>query len=110
MSQKERQHLTVNMLGAYLQLFIHQWPELFRGCGLQRPGAADVDQVCYKLLCCHLLLWSTANKAQPAGMLVHKLQLQELEDVKDRVGLGQFMVWANNEQTKAPQGFRWLTR
>lgn len=41
---------------------------------------------------------------------MHKLQLQDLEDVKDRVGLAQFMVWANNEQTKAPQGFRWLTQ
>ena len=42
--------------------------------------------------------------------MVHKLQLQDLEDVKDRIGLAQFMVWANNEQTKAPQGFRWLTQ
>ena len=50
------------------------------------------------------------GEAQPAGLLVHKLQLQELQDVKNSVGLGQFMLWANNEQTKAPQGFRWLTQ
>jgi len=42
--------------------------------------------------------------------MVHKLTLQQLEDVKDHIGLGQFMLWANNEQTKAPQGFRWLTQ
>ncbi len=47
---------------------------------------------------------------QPAGLLVHKLTLQQLEDVKGRVGLSQFMLWANNEQTKAPPGFRWLTQ
>jgi len=47
---------------------------------------------------------------QPAGLLVRKLQLQDLEDVKNHVGLGQFMLWANNQQTKAPQGFRWLTQ
>ena len=50
------------------------------------------------------------GEAQPVGLLVHKLQLQDLEDVKDRIGLAQFMLWANNEQTKAPQGFRWLTQ
>jgi len=47
---------------------------------------------------------------QPAGLLVHKLTLQQLEDVKDHVGLRHFMLWANNEQTNAPQGFRWLTQ
>ncbi len=61
-SEKERQHLTVSMLGAYLQLTLHQWPELFPGCGQQRPDAADVDKVRYKLLCCHLLLYPSANR------------------------------------------------
>ncbi len=41
---------------------------------------------------------------------MHKLTLQQLEDVKDHVGLRHFMLWANNEQTNAPQGFRWLTQ
>ena len=50
------------------------------------------------------------GEQQPAGLLVHKLPLQELESVKDHVGLRHFMLWANNEQTKAPQGFRWLTQ
>ncbi len=50
------------------------------------------------------------GEQQPAGLLVHKLTLQQLEDVKDHVGLRHFMLWANNEQTKAPQGFRWLTQ
>ncbi len=50
------------------------------------------------------------GEEQPAGLLVHKLTLQQLEDVKDHVGLSQFLLWANNEQTKAPQGFRWLTQ
>ena len=51
-----------------------------------------------------------SGEAQPVGLLVHRLQLQDLKDVKDRVKLAQFMLWANNEQTKAPQGFRWLTQ
>ena len=28
----------------------------------------------------------------------------------DHIGLSQFMLWANNEQTQAPPGFRWLTQ
>ena len=50
------------------------------------------------------------GEEQPAGLLVHKLALQELENVKDHLGLAQFMLWANKEQAKAPQGFRWLTQ
>ena len=50
------------------------------------------------------------GEEQPAGLLVHKLTLQQLEDVKDHLGLSQFMLWATNEQTKAPQGFGWLTQ
>ena len=46
----------------------------------------------------------------PAGLLAHNLQLQDLENVKDQLGLSQFMLWANHEQAKAPQGFRWLTQ
>lgn len=47
---------------------------------------------------------------QPAGKLANKLALQQLEDVKGCLGLAQLMLWANNEQTTAPQGFRWLTQ
>lgn len=56
-SEKERQALTISMLSGYLQLPITPWPELFPDCGRQRPDAADVDKVCYKLFicCCDLL-------------------------------------------------------
>ena len=49
------------------------------------------------------------GEEQPAG-LVHKLRLQQLEDVRGCLGLPQFMLWANNERTTASQGFRWLTQ
>ncbi len=51
-----------------------------------------------------------SGEGQPAGLLAHTLRLQELEDELDHIGLSQFMLWANNEQTQAPPGFRWLTQ
>ena len=51
-----------------------------------------------------------SGERQPAGLLAHTLRLQELEDEMDCVGLSQFMLWANNGQTQAPPGFRWLTQ
>ena len=50
-----------------------------------------------------------SGEGQPAGLLAHTLRLQELEDDMHHIGLSQFMLWANNEQTQAPPGFRWLT-
>jgi len=46
----------------------------------------------------------------PAGMLVATLKLQELEDSQWHIGLSEFMLWANHNQTAPPQGFRWLTQ
>lgn len=51
-----------------------------------------------------------SGEEQPAGLLVHTLRLQELEDDMDCIGLSQFMLWANKEQAQAPPGFRWLTQ
>lgn len=51
-----------------------------------------------------------SGEGQPAGLLARTLRLQELEDDMDRIGLSQFMLWANKEQTQAPPGFRWLTQ
>ena len=51
-----------------------------------------------------------SGEGQPAGLLTHTLKLQELEDDVDHIGLSQFMLWANNEQTRAPPDFRWLTQ
>ena len=45
-----------------------------------------------------------------AGMLVATLKLQELEDSQGHMGFSEFILWANDNQTAPPQGFRWLTQ
>lgn len=51
-----------------------------------------------------------SGKRQPEGALVRTLKLQDLENDKDHMGLSEFMLWANKEQTQAPPGFRLLTQ
>ncbi len=63
----------------------------------------------WQLQHCHVAPRFSAP-AFPAGRLAATLKLQDLEDSQWHVGLSEFMLWANHDQTAPPQGFRWLTQ
>lgn len=64
----------------------------------------------WQLMECKVAPQIPSEPVFPDGQLVARLDVQKLEDRKNHCGIRDFMLWANDDNPKPPQGFRYLCR
>ena len=65
----------------------------------------------WKLVSCNVApAFSSSEATLPSGPLTTNLHVEDLRDKTDSMGMGQFMVWANDGSCAPTQGFELLVR